>query len=99
MPTSANLFRLPGELRNKVYKHVLSSSAPLLLVMGNAGVPILTSQDCNEFPREFNKLQYVNKQMYLETSSIEPRFNDIKVPRVEEEDETPVSYSSIGLAC
>lgn len=89
MPTSANLFGLPGELRNTVYKHVLSSPAPLLLVMGNAGVPIITSQDCDEFPREFNKLQYVNKQMNLETSDMESRANDIKVPRVQEEDETP----------
>lgn len=86
---SSKVFRLPGELRNKVYKHVLSSPTPLLLVTGNKGLTVLSSQEYDDTPREFNKLQYVNTQLLLETSGIEILFNDIKIARQHEEDQTP----------
>ncbi|KAF2791652.1 hypothetical protein K505DRAFT_363608 [Melanomma pulvis-pyrius CBS 109.77] len=89
------LLSLHGELRNRVYKYVLSSDTGLLYVNFAAQSPqrptlVATSNssdgiDTNE---EFNQLKWVSKQLYRETAGLELKFAD----RIEftEKEEVPV---------
>ncbi|KAF2445965.1 hypothetical protein P171DRAFT_484622 [Karstenula rhodostoma CBS 690.94] len=87
------LFKLPAELRNKVYKYVLTSDNPLSCIVSpgintNRKPKIIPSQSnirrielrTAAARPSFNQLQFVNRQLHHETASLELKFNPIRFP-------------------
>lgn len=70
MSNSAPLFRLPGELRNKIYRLVLTAPTALRLEWISFGQLILTCDPKNGIPGEFNQLKFVNKYLYSEVAEL-----------------------------
>lgn len=69
-----SFFRLPAELRNKIYELVLTAPniTRIICVPGTARrkqKPKLVDPQRPEF--EFNQLKFVNRQLYKETAGLE----------------------------
>jgi hypothetical protein len=81
MSTPFPLFRLPGELRNRVYELVLTSSEPLRYSVYSADQvekPVLgVATTSDRVAVEFNQLKYVNKALYAECAGLEIKYSDI----------------------
>jgi hypothetical protein len=81
MSTPFPLFRLPGELRNRVYELVLTSSEPLRYSVYSADQvekPVLgVATTSDRVTLEFNQLKYVNKALYAECAGLEIKYSDI----------------------
>ncbi|KAF1915943.1 hypothetical protein BDU57DRAFT_515748 [Ampelomyces quisqualis] len=76
---STPLLQLPGELRNKIYRLVLTAPTPLRLECSSFGPPILACDPNRSVPSEFNQLKNVNKCLYNEVAGLELKFNKIVV--------------------
>jgi hypothetical protein len=79
MSTTSFLLRLPAELRNEVYFHVLSIPTPLRLVRSSFGRLMLTIDPDSCMLGEFNQLIYVNKYLHSEVANLNFNFKNIAV--------------------
>jgi hypothetical protein len=89
------LTSLPGEIRNAIYKIVLSSPEPLIIWVDPAGARRICRQQSRGLSSltylfssytggskiEFNQLKYVSRMFYAETHGLECRYNAIVVQR------------------
>jgi hypothetical protein len=96
MSNPSILLRLPGEIRNRVYRHALSSPHPLEILQTHDRSLILSAYkneeprpEFNEVSEEFNQLKYVNKQLHIETVNLELQYNNIGVRRRYLHDDPP----------
>jgi len=93
MSTPCPSLRLPGELRNRVYELVLTSSEPLRYSTKSAdqvekpvlGVEIISDR----VAVEVNQLKYVNKGFYAECAGLEIKSSDIYFGSYTNEDKPP----------
>ncbi|KAL1597142.1 hypothetical protein SLS60_008724 [Paraconiothyrium brasiliense] len=85
------LINWPAEIRNAIYKYVLTSDKPLTCVMPPRayvkGQPkIVRSEHCTMKLEKaaahpsFNQLQFVNRQLRYDTKGLELKFNTINFP-------------------
>jgi len=73
-------FRLPGELRNKIYGYALTTARPLLHAADRENVFRLwcyTSEAEVGPHHESNQLRFVNRQLYAETRGLSIQYNDL----------------------
>jgi len=90
MEVSSPLLRLPGEIRNKIFQYVLTSSAPLHHcqswdVVSSHNLKIFRHHSFEEEtapgdtrPRPFfNSVKFVCRQLYAETAGLELKFNTL----------------------
>jgi len=68
--------RLPGELRNEIYKLALHEDEGLYYVNTSLDKPILAMQKASS--EAYNQLKFVNRQLHSETAGLELRVNKIK---------------------
>lgn len=93
MPDSLRLLQLPSELRNKIYKLVLTSDKPIHLIPPLNDVAskrnrhyLLTHSQASSslLSTELNQLKYANKQLYSEVRLLELKFKTLTVALGEE---------------
>jgi hypothetical protein len=73
-------FRLPGELRNRVYEYALTTNKTLRFIGANSGEkPKLLEPDSRHANGEYNQLKYTCRQWYQETAGLEAKFNKIEI--------------------
>jgi hypothetical protein len=83
MTETPRLFKLPGELRNRILEYALTSSEPLRYnsPMGSSSrssfYVSLTKPDGTMISHEFNVIKYVNRQLYAETAGLEIKLNTL----------------------
>jgi hypothetical protein len=83
---------LPGEIRNMIYRLVLTSETPLHIVTPSVvSRPMLCAAHIDQIdvPKDFNQLKFVCRQLYTETADLELKFNkklEIKKNSAEEEE-------------
>ncbi|KAF1916042.1 hypothetical protein BDU57DRAFT_515881 [Ampelomyces quisqualis] len=80
-----HLLQYPGEIRNLIYRFVLSSPYPLHYYASETfGCPgLLCEPGRQDLKRHVNQLKYVNHQLHTETSDLELRFNDVYISQEE----------------
>jgi hypothetical protein len=73
-------FRLPGELRNRVYEYALTTDKTLRFIGENSGEkPKLLEPDSRHTNGEYNQLKYTCRKLYQETAGLEAKFNKIEI--------------------
>jgi len=77
--TACYFFRLPGELRNKIYEYALTTARPLLYAADQENVFRLWCPVPGQAEgyHEANKLRFVNRQLYAEARGLSIQYNDL----------------------
>lgn len=76
-PSYSRLLRLPGELRNRIYRYTLTSDRPLTFVESIRPEKDRLAFFIHGTFVEFNQSKYVCRQLYTETAGLELKYSPI----------------------
>jgi hypothetical protein len=75
-------FRLPGELRNRIYEYALTTDKTLRFIDGRRGEgSMLLEPNSRHAHGEHNQIKYACHQLYQETAGLEAKFNKVEILR------------------